>query len=149
MTPEEYVVWLLANTIPNGECLECHKNRGALYPKLSASIYAHRYVYEVLNGDLPEGMYVCHKCDNSKCINPEHLFAGTPQDNVDDMISKGRMGKVGGGKPRLFNAKDVSKMLELRAQGKSQRQIAVEFNTSQVNIWSYLKEADNDRRSAN
>lgn len=50
----------------------------------------HRAAYEVFKGPIPTGMMVLHKCDNKRCINPEHLFVGTAQDNVDDMIAKGR-----------------------------------------------------------
>lgn len=51
---------------------------------------AHRLAYETYIGPIPDGMYVCHSCDNRKCINPEHLWAGTHQDNIDDRESKGR-----------------------------------------------------------
>lgn len=51
---------------------------------------AHRLAYMVWNGEIPRGYDVCHKCDNPACINPNHLFVGTRQDNVDDRERKGR-----------------------------------------------------------
>lgn len=54
------------------------------------TIRAHRLAYEVFKGPIPENILVCHQCDIPTCINPNHLFLGTSNDNIQDIIIKRR-----------------------------------------------------------
>lgn len=53
-------------------------------------VLAHRAMWSILYGPIPEGAFICHSCDTPPCVAPDHLFLGTAQANFDDMVKKGR-----------------------------------------------------------
>jgi hypothetical protein len=103
---------------------------------------AHRITYKHFHGEIPSGMFVCHECDVPSCCNPSHLFLGTNQDNVDDMVKKGRNSKpprnphvVGSAHPKsMFTEDQIRSMRAEHSAGKSMYRIAKETGAAQVTI---------------
>ena len=92
-------------------------------------ILAHRYAYALANGEVQQGMSVCHRCDNPKCCNPEHLFLGTHQQNMGDMATKGRASRISN--PKLTGEKSpTAKLLDTQIAEIRARRSAGETVTS-------------------
>lgn len=97
---------------------------------------AHRVSYKLHYGEIPNGMEVCHRCDNPCCVNPDHLFLGTRQDNIDDRESKGRNRPPIGeknGRAKLTKT-DVLEIIERRAQGVSFQKLANEYGVCKKTV---------------
>lgn len=97
---------------------------------------AHRFSFTHFKGEIPKGLCVCHSCDNRKCVNPEHLWLGTRNDNIQDMHRKGRARKSksednGGAKIGWMEVKEIR---ELYPKVKSHRKLAAQFGISRRQI---------------
>lgn len=75
-------------------------------------IRAHRLAWELAFGPVPDGMKVLHRCDNSRCANPSHLFLGSQADNVNDCVRKGRRNAFGRQKLQLAQVREIRMLAE-------------------------------------
>ena len=104
-------------------------------------IAAHRYSWSAVNGEIGDGLHICHKCDTRSCVNPDHLFAGTQAENVMDMVQKSRQSKgmahANSIKTRRVGDRNHNSVLspaivlKIRRDKRPQRAIAKEHGISQ------------------
>lgn len=104
---------------------------------------AHRAAWELTYGPIPDGQWVLHRCDNPPCVNPDHLFLGTHEENMHDMASKGR--RIGAG--RKLTPERVIEARALLEQGVSQSNVAARFGVSRSAIAQMVR--GNSWRSVN
>jgi hypothetical protein len=98
----------------------------------------HRASFMFYVGPIPDGLQVCHKCDNPRCFNPEHLFVGTAADNIADMMRKGRH-RSGAmlGEANHFSKLTTAEVEEIRAAPRfygSGRALAEKYGVSEATI---------------
>lgn len=101
---------------------------------------AHRFSWSLANGKpIPRGQWILHRCDTPSCVNPKHLYCGTPKNNVDDCIERGRFVHGGLHPNAKLTSRDVRRIFKMRANGLSQNAIADRVNSSQQNISRILR----------
>jgi hypothetical protein len=96
---------------------------------------AHRISWMLANGPIPAGLCVLHRCDNTRCVRPDHLFLGTQQDNIADKVAKGRQAR---GSSHGMSKLTEAKVLEIRAAkraGQTYEALAPQFG---VSIWTIV-----------
>lgn len=85
--------WLWFGTgLPSGYGL--FTIHGKLRERPRLRVLAHRYSYELVHGPIPAGIQVNHHCDTPPCVNPRHLYGGTPADNIADAVRRGRVNPI-------------------------------------------------------
>lgn len=101
---------------------------------------AHRVSWKFANGEIPEGLWVLHKCDNPRCVNPDHLFLGLPLDNSQDMVRKGRSAPMRAPKPYNDGEKNpfakltTEAVLDIRSSTETQFVMAKKYGVCPATI---------------
>ncbi len=91
---------------------------------------AHRFAWVIARGDLEPNQCVLHRCDNPACVNVEHLFVGSPKENTEDMVEKGRHSWRKALPWQKLAASDVHRISEMRSAGLTQQQVANSLGVS-------------------
>lgn len=151
-TPPEQRFW---TKVARGE--GCWEWTGAICPTTGygdfsaggagSNVGAHRASYELNIGPIPPGLFVLHRCDNRRCVRPDHLFLGTQRDNVRDMIAKGRAAKQQLKGEKHPSAKlTEADVLAIRSSTEDRRTLAEKYGISPATVsdiwrrftWSHL-----------
>lgn len=118
--------WLwTAKILPNGYGCIKHERK---------DVTAHRVSWELHYGPIPEGMHVCHKCDVRRCVNPEHLFLGTHDDNMADCARKGRHLSIGETNPKAKLT--PRQVLAIRTSTRPAKELAKQYGVYPTSIWN-------------
>lgn len=108
---------------------------------------AHRLSYDMHKGSIPSDMCVCHKCDNPKCVHPDHLFLGTKADNSADKCTKGRQSRLKGAANGQSKLTDTDVRAIRQAEGVTQGALASKYGVHQSlislvksgKIWTHIE----------
>lgn len=132
---------------PNSGCwlwfgMEQQGRRYGLFCWKQKTVKAHRAAWSIYRGDIPDGLHVLHRCDNPPCVNPDHLFLGTHQDNMRDCSEKGRATGPRGETARHAKL-TAAKVIEMRRlherNGVSVQDLVVRFGVHKATVHKILK----------
>lgn len=98
---------------------------------------AHRYAWSICLGRIPKGKLVLHKCNNTSCVRPSHLYLGTSKDNKFDAIQNGTVTGENSSRAKL-TWKKVRSMRKLHSKGITQNELAKRFGVVEGNVWSIV-----------
>lgn len=154
--------WSKVKMEPGGCWLWTGAHNGVGYGQISAGpgrkglLLAHRLIWTWLFGDIPDGMYICHRCDVPSCVRPSHLFMGTSKENHEDCISKGRHNIGDRNGQTKLTAEQVNEIRSRVRRGESQTSLAQEFGVSSGNVghiarndtWKHLPYSPLENRSS-
>lgn len=116
-----------------------HQGYGVLRASGGAQVKAHRVSVELHHGPIPDGLLACHHCDNPPCVNPHHLYAGTPQDNSNDAVARNRRPSGTRNANARTTERDVREMRVLYAQGASMDDLATQYGMTRSGVSHIVK----------
>lgn len=122
----------------SGKCLDSYGY--GIVTRNKKTMKAHRVAYELFKGPIPDGMCVCHTCDNRRCCNPSHLWLGTNADNIRDKVDKGRHVQGERQWSAKLNNDKVRKIRELASTGLSAPKIAERFGVGNTTVYQVINQ---------
>ena len=106
------------------------------------TIYAHRYSWQIKYGrKLPTVVLVCHKCDNPRCVNPDHMFIGNASDNIEDMCNKNRQSRGEQINTCKLSEEKVKQIRAAHTRGISVKDLSALYQVSTANIYCIIKKS--------
>jgi len=123
---------LSKNTFINNGCIEWVGSKNTRGYGILNGIGTHRLSYMLFNGKINSKLFVLHKCDNPSCCNPKHLYLGTHQDNMNDIVNRNRHNKIERKKTikdiNCFTEDEINKIQDMFYDGLKKSEIAKKLN---------------------